>query len=130
MYNLYQQEEPDWEDLTKVMLDMMTSIHTEYLNQDMAYRPSLPQRGRIQEPHYSVPRNNSRVKMVGEEDRVVGEENIMAEEMIKMAGDQMERMAESMVEMMISDGEVCTSEEKKEVKNKGKLCRELFFTYR
>ena len=118
MYNLYQQEEPDWEDLTKVMLDMMTSIHTEYLNQDMAYRPSLPQRGRIQEPHYSVPRNNSRVKMVGEEDRVVGEENRMPGEGNRMGGDQMEGMAESMVEMMISDGEVCITEEKKEVKYK------------
>ena len=111
MYNLYQQEEPDWEDLTKVMLDMMTSIHTEYLHQDMAYRPSLPQRGRIQEPHYSVPRNNSRVKMVGEGEVMTGEGN-------RVAGDQMEGMAESMVEMMISDGEVCITEEKKEVKYK------------
>ena len=34
----------------------------------------------------------------------------------RMGGDQMEGMAESMVEMMISDGEVCITEEKKEVK--------------
>ena len=115
---MYQQEEPDWEDLTKVMLNMMAGIHTEYLHQDMAYRPSLPQRGRIQEPHYSVPRNNSRVKMVGEEDRVVGEEEIMAREGKKLAGEQVDRMAESMVDMMINDGEVCITEEKKEVKYK------------
>ena len=115
MYNLYQQEEPDWEDLTKVVLDMMGSNHTEYLYQDMAYRPSLPQRGRIQEPHYSVPRNNSRVKMVGEEDRV---EDILTEEGNKRAGNQVDMMAESIVEMMISKAEVCITEEKKEVKYK------------
>lgn len=32
-----------------------------------SYRPSLPQRGCVSEPHYSVPQNNSRVKTVGQE---------------------------------------------------------------
>jgi hypothetical protein len=67
------------------------------------YRPSLPQRGILPEPHYSVPQNNTRVVVVvgPEEQGKVGD---------RMTGDRMD-----MVDLHPGEGVVCVSEEKKEL---------------
>ena len=61
-----------------------------------SYRPSLPQRGRVPEPHYSVPKNNTRVSVPGEEKYW----------MVRITGAEVDKMAskaEEEVDIIVHD---------------------------